>query len=323
VDPTRPPTWNRRGFLAHTGTCMAHMAWMAAASAWLPRRLWALQERFPVVADEPWGRLEQIAEGVWAMISTPLTGDRTTLCNGGIIAGRSGVLVVESFGSDAGAEWVGEQARRLTGRAPTHVVVTHYHGDHTGGLRGASAEADVVLLATPVTRDLTRERGQDPPVDILDAARPLDMRRPTEIDLGGRSVIVVPRRGHTPSDVSVEVSDPSVVFCGDLVWNDMFPNYVDAIPSRLSMDVRLLQSLDASVYVPGHGPLADGAAVQRYVALLDDVEAVARRALEKGATAQEAGAEYRIPPELGEWVLFNPRYFERAIGAWMEELGER
>ncbi len=311
--------WTRRDFLGHTGSCMAHMALMMAASASLPRSLWAAQERFPVVAREPWGRLEQVAEGVWALVSTPLT-DRTTLCNGGIVAGRTGVLVVESFGSDAGAEWMAEQALRLAGRLPTHVVVTHYHGDHTGGLRGAFETADVKLLTTEVTRDLTRERGQDPLESILEGAQLLDMRRPTEIDLGGRSVIVVPRRGHTRSDVSVEVSDPSVVFCGDLVWNDMFPNYMDAIPSRLTLDVRLLQSLEAAVYVPGHGPLADASDLRRYATLLDDVEAAARRALERGITAEQAGSEYRVPPELGEWILFNPRYFERAIGAWMAEL---
>ena len=32
-------------------------------------------------------------------------------------AGRAGVLVVESFGSDAGARWMAEQAPRLAGRA--------------------------------------------------------------------------------------------------------------------------------------------------------------------------------------------------------------
>jgi hypothetical protein len=29
-----------------------------------------------------------------------------------------------------------------------------------------------------------------------------------------------------------------------------------------------------------------------------------------------------MPVGLEQWVLFNPGYFERAIGAWMEELGE-
>ena len=292
---------------------------MAAAWPLGSRGLWAAQERFPVVAREPWGRLERVAEGIWALVSTPLE-DRTTLCNGGIVAGRAGVLVVEGFGSDAGAEWVVGQARELTGRAPTHVVVTHYHGDHTAGLRGVRALGDPEVLVTERTRELVSERNPDPATEVLDAARVLDTRRPTEIDLGGRSVLVVPRRGHTDSDVSLEVTDPSVVFCGDLVWNHMFPNYMDAIPSRLSLAVRLLRERGADTYVPGHGSLADGTALDRYVELLDDVEAAARRAVEAGRTAEEAGAAYSIPSSLGEWTLFNPGYFARAIGAWMTEL---
>jgi glyoxylase-like metal-dependent hydrolase (beta-lactamase superfamily II) len=293
---------------------------MAAASPPFTRSLWAAQERFPVVAREPWGRLERVAEGIWALVSTPLE-DRTTLCNGGIIAGRAGVLVVEAFGSDAGARWMAAQARALTGRAATHVVVTHYHGDHTGGLRGAFAEADVKLLATGVTRDQTRDRNQGSSAEILEGAQILDTRRPTEIDLGDRSVVVVPRRGHTDSDVTLEIPDPSVVFCGDLVWNAMFPNYMDAIPSRLSLNVHMLRSLGARTYVPGHGALADGPALARYIDLLDDVEAAAREAIAQGATAEEAGARYTVPAALGEWTLFNPGYFGRAIGAWMKELG--
>lgn len=318
-----PPSssWSRRSFLRAGASCAAHLGLMAAASSVGARRLWAAQERYPVVAREPWGRLERVAEGVWALVSTPLE-DRTTLCNGGIVAGRAGVLVVEGFGSDQGARWMAAMAEDLTGRPPTHVVLTHYHGDHTGGLRGAAGAGDPEILATPVTRDLVVERNQDAPVEVLEAVRPLDTRRPTEIDLGDRSVVVVPRRGHTPSDVSLEVQDPSVVFCGDLVWNGMFPNYMDAAPSRLGMAVRLLRARGPRVWVPGHGPLADAADMDRYLALLDDVEEAARRAVEEGLTAEEAGAAYSVPDSLGEWMLFNPRYFETAIGAWMEELAE-
>jgi len=294
---------------------------MAALAPLGARALWA-EERMPVVAQEPWGRLEEVAEGIWAMISTPLTGDRTTLCNGGIVAGRAGVLIVEAFASDEGARWMAEQARALTGRRPTHVVVTHYHGDHTAGLRGAMAGADVTLLASAVTRDLVAERNAEPPTELLRSAVVLDTRKPTEIDLGGRSVVVVPRKGHTASDVSVEVSDPSVVFCGDLVWNGMFPNYMDAQPSRLSLDVRLMRQLGASTYVPGHGALASGRDMDRYLELLDHVEAAARDAMQRGMTAEEAGAAYRMPDSTTDWVLFNEGYFARALGAWMSELGE-
>ena len=279
----------------------------------------SFQERFPVVASEPWGRLLRVADGVWALASEPLR-DRTTLCNGGIVQGRAGVLLVEAFGSDEGSRWMVEQARTLTGRLPTHVILTHHHADHTRGLRAAAAATDVAL-ATSETRDRVFEREPELAEATGSRVEVLDDRRPTEIDLGDRSLVVVPRRGHTRSDVTVEVFDASVAFCGDLVWNGMFPNYVDAAPLRLSQAVRVLRARGMGTYVSGHGTMADPEAVDRYIALLDDVEAVARRALERGETAEAAGARYRLPAGMEDWVLFDPGYLVRAIGAWMRELG--
>ena len=310
---------SRRDFVRTSASCAAHIALMSAASPLWSRRLWASQERFPVVASEPWGRLERVAEGIWALVSTPLE-DRTTLCNGGIIAGRSGVIIIEAYGSDEGARWMASQARRLTGRAPTHAVITHYHGDHTAGLRGTAETPDIEILGTKVTIDLTLET-PNAATDVLRTATDFDHIRPTEIDLGDRSVILVPRRGHTGSDVTAEVPDQSVVFCGDLVWNEMIPNYMDATPSRLSQAVRLMRATSASTYVPGHGPLADAMAMDRYIDLLDDIEAAARRAIDRGISSEQAGEEYRLPAGVTDWYAFQPSYFATAIGAWMEELG--
>jgi glyoxylase-like metal-dependent hydrolase (beta-lactamase superfamily II) len=295
------------------------MGVMAAASPLWVRGLWTRQERFPVVASEPWGRIEQITDGIWALVSNPLE-DRTTLCNGGIVAGRAGVVVIESFASDEGARWMARQAMRLTGRPPTHVIVTHYHGDHTGGLRGAAESADVVMLATGLTRDAILERNGNAPTDVLECVELVSGGGPTEIDLGDRSLLVVPRKGHTDSDVSIEIADPSVVFCGDLLWNGMFPNYVDAVPNELSQNVRVMRRTEPTTYVPGHGPLADDAAFGAYIELLDDVEVAARRAIERGVGAQEAGEAYRLPRGMEDWTLFSPQYFGRAVGAWMSVL---
>jgi glyoxylase-like metal-dependent hydrolase (beta-lactamase superfamily II) len=279
-----------------------------------------------VVAQEPFARLEEIGEGLYALISTPLGGDNTTVSNGGIIAGSHGVLVVESFMSPEGARWLAEIARDLTGRWPTHAVITHYHSDHSRGLDGYFSEAGGPRVrATGVTRELVLTRRSEP----ADAETErlwadvtlLDEDEPSLIDLGGRTVRVMPRAGHTASDVTIELPDDGTVWCGDLLWNGMFPNYVDATPSILSEAVRAIQRGAWSTYVPGHGPLADATELEKYVAVLDDIEAAARSAFERGASAEEAGAGYEIPVELGEWTLFNPRYFERAIGAWLRELG--
>lgn len=269
-------------------------------------------------AAEPWGTLDAVGENVWAMLSTPLA-DRTTLCNGGLVAGRDGVLLVEAFGSDAGARWMRERARALTRREPTQVLLTHYHSDHTGGLTGAR-EAGAELWCTARTRDDVLERNQNAPVHLLGDALLVPEAGEQVLDLGGRRVRLIALDGHTASDVAVFVEGSNVVFAGDLIWYGMFPNFVDAQPSRLTQSVRRLRALDARVYVSGHGVATDAAGVDAFIDLLDLVERAARDAHARGISAADAGAAFRMPAAMADWTLFNARYFERAIGAWMREL---
>lgn len=321
-----PNSIDRRAFLSGMAACGGHVALLASASPLRAARVFSPGPRSRIVAQEPWARVEEVADGIWAIISTPLE-DMTTVCNGGIIQGRSGVLVVESFARPAGAKWVAEQARELTGRWPDEIVLTHYHGDHTGGLSGYDAGETPRAHSTATTRDLTREqderRGTADPVKarLLAESAVVDPTRESSIDLGDRTVSIVPRDGHTRSDVTIEVDDPSIVFCGDLVWNRMFPNYMDATPSRLFAAVAGLtrEGLDTT-YVPGHGPLADARELRLYSAVLDAVEEAARRAAAAGKTAAEAAAEFTLPEFAADWTLFSSRYFETAIGAWLKEL---
>ena len=320
---------SRREFLAKSGSCTAHLALAAAVAPDALRAAWARTPIGRVVATEPFGSLEQIGEGLWALISTPLGGDRTTLSNGGLIAGRSGVIAIEGFNQPAGAAWLATKAHELTGRWPTHVVVTHYHADHANGVAGYvpvdGATGKTTVRATERTRDLVLEKNQ--PADagrtsVMQQVVVLPSSEPSTIDLGNRRVRIVPRSGHTASDVSIEIEEPSVVFCGDLVWNAMFPNYVDAIPSELSKAARALRHQNtATIYVPGHGATAVGADLDRYLALLDEVEQGARRSRDQGKTAAEGAAAFTLPPALGTWALFGPTFFERAFAAWYRELG--
>ncbi len=250
---------SRRSFVKEHVSCAAHIALVAATMPIPTRSLWAAESLGRVVAEEPFGTLEEVAEGVWAHISTPLTGSRTTIANGGLIAGRNGVLAIEGFSQPEGAQWLAGMSRELTGKWPTHVAITHYHGDHSNGVAGYLNESDrPEIRSTDRTRDLVIERQRTPDearVAALEDAELLSTTERTEIDLGGRVVTLVPRGGHTDSDVTVELDDPNVVFCGDLVWNAMFPNYVDTVPTKMAESVRALKRAQETIYVPGHGPL--------------------------------------------------------------------
>lgn len=321
----------RRRFLRSLGQAAGAAAGLAALPSTAVadgHQRWGTVGLSGLRQEYPWGRLVQVAPRTWALVSTPRAEGpqaRRTLCNGGVIAGSDAVLAVEGFASPAGAAWLAGQAVRLTGRRPTHVVITHFHGDHTGGTAGyVQGETIPAILATATTRRLLAEQAADHdparrearPLLLPDTVLPDDVDE--ALDLGGRSVRLVGRRGHTPSDLVVEAG--GVLFAGDLVWNGLFPNYTHAIPPALAEHVRALRDEQADVYVSGHGELADDADLGRYIDLLDDVEAAARRAIEAGTPLEQAAGRYRVPEGLGEWFQFSDRYPEVAFRAWARAL---
>ncbi len=319
---------SRRALLTGSVGCAGYLLTSLAAAPASARARFAGAQHGAVVAEEPFGRLEALGDGVWALVSTPLEAP-TTLSNGGIVAGSDGVLLIEGFLSVEGAQWMAAQAYELTGRRPTHVVLTHYHSDHSGGLAGYRNDGDLPrVLHTSTTRELLEASlqqqdtgGAESPLTTLAAdALIADAAAPMELDLGGRRVRISARAGHTPSDLTVRVDDPRVVFCGDLVWNGMFPNYVDAIPTRLWTACNELLVDERAIYVPGHGSLADHAEIRTFLDVIENVGEAARRAFERGLAPAEGAADYQLPESLGEWLMFSSSYYEVAFTAWHREL---
>ena len=314
----------RRDFLATAGGCLASLAGGAAGLPPSIRRRWSTPVG-RVVAAEPFGRLELLAPGVWGMISTPLGGDFTTVCNGGLVAGRDGVLAIEGFMQPAGARWLGERCRELTGQWPTHVLLTHYHSDHNSGVGGFFANgAKPTVHCTATTRDQVRDRNQPADAErerILADAVTVNPTTDGAIDLGDRSVRLIPRSGHTSSDVAVVAEDANLVVGGDLLWNGMFPNYVDTTPTILARSAESLRRSGDAIYVPGHGPVAKAAEFDRYRSFLGEIERAARDGHRGGVDAKALAQGYTVPATLGEWALFSKSFVETAFQAWFRELG--
>src|SRR4051794_40820661 len=119
--------FDRRTLLKQSVSCAAHMALVAAAMPLASRRVWAAESMGEVVAKEDFASLVKIADGVWAVISTPLNGARATVSNGGLIAGRSGVLAIEGFQTPQGAPWLAGQTRGPPRKKPTHRRPTPFY----------------------------------------------------------------------------------------------------------------------------------------------------------------------------------------------------
>lgn len=293
------------------------------------RNIFAIQETDKVVANEKWGRLEKVHEGAWALISTPFgkKGDATTVCNGGIIQGEKGVLAIEAFMQRNGAKWMAEQAKKLTGRWPTDIVSTHFHADHTAGHRGyfpddLAKKMQPRMWLTKATKEAAEKSFKDRKMkgNEFKNVELVDGDKGTTLDLGNRKVKIVPRSGHTSSDVTIELVDPKIVWCGDLFFNRMFPNYSDATPSRLNTYVKQIGEAKDTIYVPGHGPIADHNAIRSYKNFLVWIEEQAREAHKNKVSIEKASADFKLDEQFKDWMVWSPQNAKRAYAAWFREL---
>ena len=325
---------NRRRFLQQT----AAAATLLAGTPLLRNAQSATPDQHKVVERTDFARLQQIADGVWAVVSTPLDGDGNfahpeTICNGGLIAGQDKVLAIDAFLQPAGAAWLTEKSVELTGKRPTDVIVTHFHADHSGGLAGYQNGVEgPEIYMTETTRQLIHERyGVGRPQNNSPFSRPAtrvvgpsqiitDETQKVKLDLGGRSVTIEPLSGHTPSDLAIHLDDEPIIFAGDLVWSGLFHNYTDAIPSKLRSSVESLLSDPDKFIVTGHGEIGYAKDLHNYLQLLIWVEEQAKAAHASGKTAAEGASTFTIPDHLGQWPRFSANYYELAFSAWYREL---
>lgn len=161
-----------------------------------------------------------------------------------------------------------------------YLINTHYHGDHTGGNEGFAKDGAVIVadinvknrLAEGTSNGLTGAK--TPPA----AAGAL----PTKTYAGGMLKIRLPGRvadlkhianAHTDGDTYVWFKTANVLSTGDTFTNGRYPNIDFANGGNIkgmiaSADIYLKMTNAKSRIVPGHGPIADKAALAEYRTML-------------------------------------------------------
>src|SRR5687768_14319575 len=199
---------------------------------------------------------------------------------GNVVAlnGQDGKVIVDTF--ILGAFPALKQRLDAIGSAPIKLVIdTHWHFDHVDN-NESFRNAGAGILAHENTRKRMSE-----PHDLLGmhfnpapaAARPTDTFTTTRTlqTNGERVELSYIRPAHTDTDIYIHYTRANVLHLGDVFFNGMYP-FIDAstggsINGTIAGVEQALKLSNATTkIVPGHGPLADRAALTRYRDVLVD-----------------------------------------------------
>lgn len=233
---------------------------------------------------------------------TKLTDTLTMLSGPGgnvvVLNGPDGKIVVDTF--ILGAFTPLKQRLDAMGSAPiTLAINTHWHFDHADNNESFRKAGAGVLAHQNTTKRLSE------PHDLLGMhfdpvpASALPTQTFGEVhtlNTNGELVHLsyVPP-AHTDTDIFVYFTDAEVLHLGDLFFNGMYP-FIDAstrgnINGMIAAADRTLKLVNATTkIVPGHGPLADRAALMKYRDMLVTVRDRVQKLKTAGRTEKDVVA---------------------------------
>jgi glyoxylase-like metal-dependent hydrolase (beta-lactamase superfamily II) len=200
--------------------------------------------------------------------------------NAGFVVGPNYTLVVDSGPNLVSAQTIHGYALNVKPSNQLVVINTEQHLDHVSGNfyfreRGITVyghhqikrqqtdlESDIQDYNACIPQELRRNLGE---AKIFYADTHLEnpnypIFEEFALDLGGVKAEILMTPGHTPTNLSVYFPSESVLFCGDCIVTDYWPNYegggVREWQQWLS-SLAKIKTLGPKLIVPGHGQVLE------------------------------------------------------------------
>ena len=241
--------------------------------------------------------------------------------NIGVSVGEDGIVIVDDQYAPL-APKIREALRGITDKPLRFVLNTHFHGDHTGGNEPFGREATIIA------HENVRKRmesglnfpGRQVPAAPKGALPVITFNSSATVHLNGEDIRAVHfPAGHTDGDAIIWFTKSGVVHMGDDFFNGRFP-FIDVQAGGSvrgfvrNVDMVLATLPDSVKIIPGHGPLADKAALQRFSEMLNGSVAAVESAVRAGRTLDQMKADKILSRwESWNWQFINTDSFLTTI----------
>jgi glyoxylase-like metal-dependent hydrolase (beta-lactamase superfamily II) len=150
----------------------------------------------------------------------------------------------------------------------SHLIYTHYHGDHTFG---SAPYKNALIISSEATSNNLKDNYQigwkesleeeDPlvsePIEILHPQKTFENK--FQIISGDLNMEIRKLGGHTSGSSIIHFVDEKVLYSGDIIFNYSFPYGADPTCDLDSWikALKVIKSYNVDRIVPGHGPIIE------------------------------------------------------------------
>ncbi|WP_154222498.1 MBL fold metallo-hydrolase [Marinicella rhabdoformis] len=185
--------------------------------------------------------------------------------------------------------------QNVAGKPIDFLVNTHVHGDHTGnnealGKGHEHGKTHIVahenLRHHMITKGVQGPEGMVPAPESALPVMTFSDQMTFHFNKQPATVFHVPK-AHTDGDAVIHFSEANVIHTGDTFFNGLFP-YVDldsggSVDGYIHAQLKVISMAnDETKIIPGHGPLADKADLQKAVDMLIDSKQLIQKAINDG-----------------------------------------
>ncbi len=296
-----------------SAVCRALATWLAlglfAAGPALAHRM-AEDTEAAAAQDDPFAdvviEVTKLGEGLHM-----LTGQGGNI---GVLSGPDGVFMIDDQFAPL-SEKILAAVAGISDQPLRFVVNTHWHFDHTGGNQNMAKEGAMLVAHDNVRVRMSTDQkvaafGRTVPAAPKEALPVLTYQDGVTFHLNGQAIHLMHIPGaHTDGDTIIHFPGADLVHMGDTLFNGFYP-FIDVgsggnINGMIAAIDRVMEFAGPETkIIPGHGPLADKAALKRNRDMLATVRSRVMEQAKAGKTLEDIIAMDLMADYNAQWAAF-------------------
>ena len=216
--------------------------------------------------------------------------------NIGILKSEKGLFIVDSK-YEKTADMVVKKIRSISSKPIKYLILTHYHGDHTGGIEGVGKNAILISHKNCLTSLAKSLETKEMQKEYISKIKTYDKKM--DIQFGNEKIkLLYLEPAHTSGDTVLVFETSKVIHTGDLFFNGL-PPYIDVKDGSNTKNwIRIIEFLCKTYpdykIIPGHGKVTDTQTYLQFANYLKYLRKEVKAAIKAGKTREQAMKEINL-----------------------------